>query len=111
VFTVEYRSQVRDALIEKARTDPLIESAAAVGGSAEGDGDRWSDLDLTFGVAGSARDEVLADWTADMRLRFDAVTLFDLPVLSSIYRVFLLPGFIAGGPFLHTYDRLRRPGA
>lgn len=92
MFTVEYRTQVREALIEKARDDPRIESAAAVGGSARGDGDRWSDLDLTFGVAGSSLDEVLAEWTQDLRGRFHAVSLFDLPVLSSIYRVFLLPG-------------------
>ena len=92
VFTMEYRTTVRDALIEKARADPRIESAAAVGGSAEGDGDRWSDIDLTFGVAGPARDQVLADWTNDLRARFDAATLFDLPVLSSVYRVFLFPG-------------------
>ena len=92
MFTVEYRAQVRDALIEKAREDPRVESAAAVGGSAQGDGDRWSDLDLTFGVAGSARDEVLADWTGHLSARFDAVNLFDLPVLSTVYRVFLFPG-------------------
>jgi hypothetical protein len=92
MFTVEFRAQVRDALVEKARGDPRIESAAAVGGSAEGDGDRWSDLDLSFGVANNARDEVIADWTADVRGRFSAVTLFDLPVQSSVYRVFLLPG-------------------
>ena len=92
MFSVEYRTRVRESLVEKAREDPRIESAAAVGGSADGDGDRWSDLDLTFGVAGSARDEVLADWTTDMRAEFDAVALFDLPLLSSVYRVFLLPG-------------------
>lgn len=92
MFTVEYRTRVREELIEKAREDPRIESAAAIGGSAEGDGDQWSDLDLTFGVAGSARDEVIADWTDDMRSDYDAVTLFDLPVQSSLYRVFLLPG-------------------
>ncbi|HEV2141560.1 MAG TPA: hypothetical protein VGT01_10220 [Candidatus Dormibacteraeota bacterium] len=92
MFTVEYRTEVREALIEKAREDPRIESAAAVGGSAEGDGDRWSDLDLSFGVAGAARDNVLTDWTQDLRSHFDAVTLLDLPLLSSVYRVFLLPG-------------------
>jgi hypothetical protein len=92
MFTVEYRTRVLEELVEKAREDPRIESAAAVGGSAEGDGDRWSDIDLTFGIGGSARDEVLADWTNDLRARFDAATLFDLPVLSSVYRVFLLPG-------------------
>lgn len=92
MFTVEYRTRVREGLIEKARQDPRIESAAAVGGSAEGDGDRWSDLDLTFGVVDGARDEVLSDWTHDLRSTFEAVTLFDLPILSSIYRVFLFPG-------------------
>jgi hypothetical protein len=92
MFTLEYRARVREELIEKARNDPRIGSAAAVGGSAEGQGDQWSDLDLTFGVAGSARDEVLADWTEDLRSRYDAITLFDLLFLSSIYRVFLFPG-------------------
>jgi hypothetical protein len=93
MFTVEYRTRVRDELVDKARHDPRIESAAAVGGSAEGEPDRWSDLDLTFGVAPSAsRDGVLEEWTRDLRQQFDAVTLFDLPALTSIYRVFLLPG-------------------
>jgi len=93
MFTVEYRTQVRERLIEKARDDPRIESAAAVGGSAEGERDRWSDLDLTFGLAPDATlDSVMADWTRDVRDEFEAVTLFDLPRRSSIYRVFLLPG-------------------
>lgn len=93
MFTVEYRTQVRETLIEKARNDARIESAAAVGGSAEGEPDRWSDLDLTFGVVPAvSRDEVVEDWTRDIKDDFDAVTLFDLPVGSSIYRVFLLPG-------------------
>ena len=92
MFSVEYRSRVRAELIEKARQDPRIESAAAVGGSAQGEGDRWSDLDLTFGVAGDHWDEVLADWTRDLRSGYDAVTLFDLPFMSSVYRVFLFPG-------------------
>lgn len=92
MFTVAYRTRIRDELIEKAREDPRIDSAAAVGGSAQGEDDRWSDLDLTFGVRGEARDEVLADWTRDLRSAFDAVTLFDVSFLSSIYRVFLMPG-------------------
>ena len=76
-----------------ARADSRIESAAAVGGSAQGDADRWSDLDLTFGLAaGAGIDSVLTDWTRDLREEFDAVTLFDLPFRSSMYRVFLLPG-------------------
>ena len=93
MFTVEYRARVREALIEKARRDARIESAAAVGGSAHGEGDPWSDVDLSFGVATTAsRDEVLEGWTRDIRRDYSAVTLFDLPVQSSIYRVFLFPG-------------------
>ena len=69
-----------------------IVAAAAVGGSA-GPSDRWSDLDLSFGVAeGAPVASVLDDWTEALSAEFDAVTLFDLPFLSSIYRVFLLPG-------------------
>lgn len=72
--------------------DSRLVAAAAIGASA-GDGDRWSDLDLTFGVAaGQSVDEVLVDWTEAVVSEFDAAVLFDLPVHSSIYRVFLLPG-------------------
>ena len=93
MFTVAYRARVREALIEKARHDTRIESAAAVGGSAHGEGDPWSDVDLSFGVASAAsRDEVLEGWTLDIGRDYDAVALFDLPVQSSIYRVFLFPG-------------------
>jgi hypothetical protein len=93
MFAVEYRTRVRDRIIEMARHDPRIESAAAVGGSTRDDADRWSDLDLTFGLVPDASpDEVLADLTRLMRDELDAVTLFDLPFQSSIYRVFLLPG-------------------
>ena len=57
------------------------------------DGDRWSDLDLTFAVADHASlTEVLEDWTRFLVQDFDAVHLFDLPSGASIYRVFLLAG-------------------
>ncbi len=92
MFTAEERERIRKTLIEKARSDPRITAAAAVGGSAVA-ADRWSDLDLTFGVANDASvSAVLADWTADVVCEFGAAVLFDLPVQSSIYRVFLLPG-------------------
>ena len=93
MFTVEYRTRVRERLITMAKDDPRIESAAAVGGSAHGERDRWSDLDLTFGLAQDASTEsVLSDWTREITKEFDALTLFDLPFRSTIYRVFLLPG-------------------
>jgi hypothetical protein len=79
-------------LVEKARGDERVVAAAAVGSSAVG-GDRWSDLDLTFGVRdGVAVQGVLADWTRTMVEEFAAVELFDLPFMTTIYRVFLVPG-------------------
>ena len=36
--------------------------------------------------------DVLNDWTLKLVKEFDAIDLFDLPVGTSIYRVFLLPG-------------------
>ncbi len=94
MFATEDRERIRELLVEKARSDPRVVAAAAVGSSAS-DGDRWSDLDLTFGVAdGVAVEAVLADWTQTLVADFDAVVLFDLPVLATIYRVFLLPGVL-----------------
>src|SRR5262249_35696467 len=58
-----------------------------------GGGDRWSDLDLTFGLAeGTTPSAILAEWTPRLESELGAVTLFDLPYLSSLYRVFLFPG-------------------
>src|SRR5207247_7380815 len=66
---------------------------AVVGSLALSDGDRWSDLDLTFAVADNlSMYDVLEDWTHKIVAQFDATQLFDLPSGPSIYRVFLLPG-------------------
>jgi hypothetical protein len=92
VYSIEDRDRIRDLLIEKARADPDIAAAALVGSTVTG-GDRWSDLDLTFGVtAGTPVDPVLARWTREVVAELDAVVLFDLPVPPTTYRVFLLPG-------------------
>jgi hypothetical protein len=93
VFTVEERDRARDLLLELARADDRIAAGAEIGALTRGDGDRWSDLDLTFGVAsGASVHEVLADWTRDLARDLRAAHLFDLPVATTIYRVFLLPG-------------------
>jgi hypothetical protein len=90
VFTVEFRDRVREHVLTRAEADPRIVAAAAVG-SLAAEGDRWSDLDLTFGVEGPV-EEVIEDWTREMVAEFDAAVLFDLPLGDAIYRVFLLPG-------------------
>jgi hypothetical protein len=93
MFTVEERNRVCGRLLEMACSDPRIVAGAAVGSLATGGGDRWSDLDLTFGLAnGTTVTELLADWTTELNRRFDAVHLFDVALMSTVYRVFLLPG-------------------
>lgn len=93
MFSVEYRDRVRDRVLEMAQGDARVVAGAVVGSLALSEGDRWSDLDLTFAVAdGTPITDVLRDWTQALATEFDAVTLFDLPSESSIYRVFLLPG-------------------
>jgi hypothetical protein len=93
VFTPEERGRVRDQLIAMARADARVVAAAMVGSLASGGGDRWSDLDLTFGMSrGTSAADLLGDWTPRIEREFGAVHLFDLPYLSTIYRVFLFPG-------------------
>ena len=95
MFTVEERDRVRDRIIEVAKADPRIVSGAMVGSliSSSWGGDHWSDLDLTFALEDDVSlAEVLADWTSRLEAEFGAVHLFDLPHLSTLYRVFLLRG-------------------
>ncbi len=93
LFSVAYRNRVHDGVLELAGSDKRVVAGAVVGSLARGEGDRWSDLDLTFGVADEhSIAEVLHDWTHRLVNEFQAVKLFDLPSGPSIYRVFLLPG-------------------
>jgi hypothetical protein len=94
LFSEHDRRRVEGFIIARAEADHRIVAAAAVGSSASG-GDRWSDVDLSFGIAdGESIDTVLADWTHIMAEEFSAAVLFDLPHRASIYRVFLLPGVL-----------------
>jgi hypothetical protein len=92
VFTLEERDRVLGRLVELAEQDRRLVAGAYVGSTAEG-GDRFSDVDLTFGVSPAADlQDVLADWTSKVRGEFDGAHLFDLSYQSTQYRVFLLPG-------------------
>ena len=93
VFTVEERNRIRDRILEIARSDQRIVAGAVVGSLATGEGDRWSDLDLTFGVnlENQALD-VLDRLTSPLVSEFSAVPLFDLPFRESLFRVLLLQG-------------------
>src|SRR5256885_8866251 len=93
MFREEDRERIQKRVLEMAAEDARVVGGAVVGSLAVSDGDRWSDLDLTFAVADDAPvAEVLEDWTDKLADEVDAVRLFDLPSGTSIYRVFLLPG-------------------
>ena len=93
MFTVEQRERLRHDLVDMACADERIIAGAEVGSLTQTTGDRWSDLDLTFGVTlGHEVDEVLRDWTARLARERGAVRLFDLQSLDTTYRVFLFPG-------------------
>jgi hypothetical protein len=93
MFSVHDRERIRDRVLQMAANDPRVVSGAIVGSLALSDGDRWSDLDLTFAVGDdSSIPDVLEDWTRTLVAEFGATQLFDLPSGASIYRVFLLLG-------------------
>jgi hypothetical protein len=92
VFTVEQRDALREHALQLAEADDRVVAGAAVGSLAVDSGDRFSDLDLTFGVAEDVPvTEVLDDWTRTLVGDRDAVHLADLERGPTIYRVFLLP--------------------
>jgi hypothetical protein len=63
-----------------------------VGSLAVDGGDRFSDLDLTFGIADHVPvADVLNEWTRTLIDELDAVHLVELERGPTIYRVFLLP--------------------
>ncbi len=93
VFTVEERNHIRDRILELANLDERIVAGAVVGSLATNEGDRWSDLDLTFGVVPENQIvDVLDRLTAPLVVEFEAAHLFDLPHRESIFRVLLLKG-------------------
>jgi hypothetical protein len=92
VFTVEQRNALRERVLRLAKEDDRVVAGAAVGSLALDDGDRFSDLDLTFGIADHVPvTEVLDGWTTTLADEIGAVQLADLERGPTMYRVFLLP--------------------
>src|SRR5450755_3603737 len=93
MYTPEERDRLRSDLLEYASGDRRISGAAMTGSAAAGLEDRWSDIDLAFGVGNAAElPDVLSDWTARMYHRHLALHHLDVTSGAWVYRVFLLPG-------------------
>jgi hypothetical protein len=91
MFTPDDRARLRSELLAFAASDTRLSGAAITGSAAEEREDRWSDIDLAFGVADPAElTKVLADWTARLYDRNRAVDHVDVHAGAWIYRVFLL---------------------
>jgi hypothetical protein len=91
MFTPDDRMRLRDALIESARADGRITSAALTGSGAIGSEDRWSDIDLALGLAAEANySQIVADWTDRMYQNHGAVHHVDVNWGEVLFRVFLL---------------------
>ena len=92
MFTVEQRDALRRHVLRLADEDERVVAGAVVGSLAVDGGDRFSDLDLTFGIADPVPVAVvLDDWTRTFVDELDAIHLVDLERGPTIYRVLLLP--------------------
>jgi hypothetical protein len=91
MFTVEQRDALSERVLSLAEEDGRVVAAAAVGSLALDAGDRFSDVDLTFGITDHVPVvDVLDDWTRTLFDEFDAVQLAVLERGPTTYRVFLL---------------------
>jgi len=91
VYTAEEREGLRQSLLSAARADTRIGAAAIFGSGAVGKQDRWSDLDLAFGVEEPGLiSAALQQWTTLMYQDHSAVHHVDVAADSWVYRVFLL---------------------
>jgi hypothetical protein len=92
MFTPEERERLRADILEYGTKDRRISGAAITGSAAAAREDRWSDIDLAFGVRDvSELANVLSDWTEHMYQQHDALHHLDVKSGGWIYRVFLLP--------------------
>src|SRR5438105_14700461 len=91
MFTVEQRDALHERLLRLAEEDERVVAGAVVGSLAVDSGDRFADLDLTFGIADHVQvADVLDDWTRTLLDELDAVRLAGLERGPTTYRVFLL---------------------
>ncbi|MBL8176252.1 MAG: hypothetical protein JNK48_16355 [Bryobacterales bacterium] len=93
MYTGQDRQRVRAAIVERASADDRFAGIAQTGSAAAGREDRWSDIDLAFGIhPPEALPQALADYTDFLYHRHGALHHLDIHHGSWTYRVFLLIG-------------------
>ena len=91
MFTATRREEMRRQLLERAEDDGRIVAAAVTGSRAEEREDRWSDIDLYFGIDDVVPpDAVLEDWSTHLYEELGAVHHFRLASGPAVYRAFVL---------------------
>ncbi len=91
VFSVKDRDRLRRVLISAAEADARITGVALTGSAALGKEDRWSDIDLAFGIGADVPlGQVMEDWTRTMYDTQGAVDHVDMRAGPATYRTFLL---------------------
>ena len=111
MFTPEERKRLRADILEYATKDRRISGAAITGSAAAAREDKWSDIDLAFGVRDAAElANVLSDWTEHMYRQHHALRHLDVRSGGWIYRVFLSYHF-AGRSCLRSRDGIPSFGA
>jgi predicted nucleotidyltransferase len=93
VFTAAERERILERLLALAEADDDVAGAAITGSQAIGAGDEWSDIDVAFAIRGELA-PALERWTDHFEREFASLHHWDLPFRSTIYRVFLLPGWL-----------------
>lgn len=91
MFTPEDREAIRLNILNRAEGDDRISGGAITGSASVEKQDRWSDIDLAFGVkAGASVELVLQDYTEKMYAEFQALHHLDVFSGAWINRVFFL---------------------
>lgn len=91
MFTPSERSSLRSELLEAAARDPRICAAAITGSAAAEREDKWSDIDLAFGIADAGQvATVVSEWSARMYARHHALHHYEINFGAWVYRAFLL---------------------
>jgi hypothetical protein len=91
MFTPQERENIRNRIIEKARRDSRISGGAITGSLVMGKEDRWSDIDLAFGVVEKKLVEfTVSDFSQFMYDNYDCYHHLDVLSGEWIYRVFFL---------------------